>query len=114
MEREKLSKMPTRFVLSDLFNDGAALCCPCCGCEQVHAREVFVEQGYTATRVGGDGTGVVWSDRHKTKRGSAIGLAFYCEWGCTFDYVFEFHKGTMSVSLLAGSHTDDLGELWRD
>lgn len=114
MGRKKHKQMPVRFMLADVYESDVALCCPSCGCQQVHPREVMVEQGNTATHVTGDGTVVAATNRSERARGSLIGLRFFCENGCEFDYVFEFHKGTMGVAMSVGSNADDLSELWRD
>jgi hypothetical protein len=111
---EKPAPAAVRFALADGVGLGATLCCPSCGCGQVHPREMLVNQGNTATFVSVDGTNVIPSSRSETHRGSLIGLGFWCENGCTFDYVFEFHKGSLGVRLLVGSYTEQPDELWRD
>ena len=114
MADETHTQVPVKFALADGVGLGAALHCPSCGSGCVHPREVLVQQGNTATFVSVDGTNVLPSTRGKTHRGSLIGMGFFCENGCTFDYVFEFHKGSLYVRLLVGSYTDEPDELWRD
>lgn len=114
MDGDEHKKVPMRFVLAEGFGSDGLLCCPSCGCREVHPGCVLVQQGETETFVNRDGTNVVASNRHKKHSGSLIGLSFFCENLCTFDYLFEFHEGSLSVRLTVGSCTDHPSELWRN
>ena len=107
--------IPTRFVLgSDGQHD--RLCCPVCACPYVHPAEVVVEQGQTRTVVSNESTQVSATDRFLHARGSLITLDFWCEFGHSFQYALEFHKGELQLRLDTKPlpNPDSPGQLWRD
>lgn len=107
--------IPTRFVIgSDGHYD--ALCCPVCACPFVHPAEVVVEQGRTRTAVSNESTQVSATDRFLHARGSLITLDFWCEYGHSFQYALEFHKGQLHLRLDTKPlpNPNSPRQLWRD
>ena len=108
-------QIPVSFQLFDSFI-GAALSCPECGCTDVHIMGATIENGNEKTIVDHEGTKAEKIDREKTKRGSSVAIKFLCEWGCAFQYDFEFHKGTTAVRLDVETGVDvgNAVGLWRN
>jgi len=107
--------IPTRFILGS-NGQHDRMCCPVCACPYVHPAEVTVEQGQTRTVVSDESTQVSATDRFLHARGSLITLDFWCEYGHSFQYALEFHKGHMHLKLATEplDVSKPLDQLWRD
>lgn len=90
---------------------GQIICCPLCGCDNVHFSGVMVHQG----------TGRLWLDKNRTiresaapnsGRGSEVAVGYWCEWGCEFIVRQQFYKGSIFTLTVPGPI--GLGGLWRD
>ena len=88
----------TRFVTEEVKR-GIVLCCPVCGCQEVHPAEVIVSQQRTRTKVTKEFTCVTRSDRHPKQTGVEVTLDLWCAQGHAFEYSLDCRKDKIYVRL---------------
>jgi len=108
----------------ELCGLGGMVVCPAegCGCENVHYHAVLVSDGHRRMLVLPGGSSEEGTSAEQDGTGSAIRVAFHCEWGHLFLVSFMFDQGTMyaGVERIEGVALDEdgLGELpmefWRE
>jgi hypothetical protein len=86
------------FVTNEVSR-GVVMCCPVCGCRNIHPAEVIVSQQRSRTKVMKEFTCVTRSDRHHKQTGVEITLDFWCEAGHAFEYSLDFRKDRIHVGL---------------
>ncbi len=101
-----LSSGPTDFiwpykqVVSADSDHDAILCCPVCGCDNVHIVSVFTGMHHTAVLCNGDDAAVTRSTKPSPRSGSRVAITFAGECHHGFSYRWEFRQGLTRTTLV--------------
>lgn len=94
---------------------GDPLSCEFCSCGNVHLGGVLIEMGNTSVSCEGDSARLIASDSKILRRGSRITTKYWCESGCEWEVIQQFHKGTVyQQTVLKSQEQKAFDELWRD
>lgn len=94
-------KIPPRVILADSFGQEARICCPICGCKQVHMTAILSSDGTRNVELCPDLFLVQESRRRPDYPGSVSCTHFFCERGHEFRYLFRFSNRTTQVVVMA-------------
>ena len=89
-----------RAVISAETDHDAILCCPACGCDNVHIVGVFTGMKHTAVLCNGDDAAVTRSTKPSPRSGSRVTITFAGECHHGFSYRWEFRQGSTHTTLV--------------
>jgi hypothetical protein len=102
-------KIPPRVVLADSFGDEARICCPVCGCKQVHMTGIIANDGITTVQLCANLSLIHESLRNPGFPGSFSCTHFFCERGHEFRYLFRFANRTTQFIVMASEFDPERG-----
>lgn len=108
-------KIPSRIILTNGFSDQARICCPICGCKQVHMTATGSYDGVFDVSLCAELRLIQKPPRHPDFPGSTSCTHFFCERGHEFRYLFRFSNRSTELITMASEFDPQEGfphELW--